>query len=94
MVSGFFPLFTFFNFRLACKYGRVLEEVYASFIESLPFRSMVIFTVFQVVYFLVCYGMTLILVAGILFTMSFFSSHKHKTTYSTKIVPIAPFERT
>ncbi|KAJ0755430.1 putative bicarbonate transporter [Helianthus annuus] len=56
-------------------YGRrykVLEKVHASFIESVPFRGMVIFTVFQVVYFLVCYGMTWIPVAGILFPVPFF----------------------
>ncbi|KAJ0707476.1 putative bicarbonate transporter [Helianthus annuus] len=56
-------------------YGRrykVLEKVHASFIESVPFKSMVIFTVFEVVYFLVCYGMTWILVAGIIFHVSFF----------------------
>ncbi|KAJ0536912.1 putative bicarbonate transporter [Helianthus annuus] len=51
---------------------KVLEKVHASFIESVPFRGMVIFTVFQVVYFLVCYGMTWIPVAGILFPVPFF----------------------
>ncbi|KAK9066275.1 hypothetical protein SSX86_013596 [Deinandra increscens subsp. villosa] len=51
---------------------KVLEKVHASFIESVPFRSIVIFTIIQVVYFLVCYGMTWIPVAGILFPVPFF----------------------
>ncbi|KAK9065629.1 hypothetical protein SSX86_015030 [Deinandra increscens subsp. villosa] len=51
---------------------KVLEKVHASFIESVPFRSIVIFTMFQAVYFMVCYGMTWIPVAGILFPVPFF----------------------
>ncbi|XP_076946020.1 boron transporter 4-like [Bidens hawaiensis] len=51
---------------------KVLEKVHASFIELVPFRSIVIFTIFQAVYFLVCFGMTWIPVAGILFPVPFF----------------------
>ncbi|KAI3727201.1 hypothetical protein L1987_67012 [Smallanthus sonchifolius] len=51
---------------------KVLEKVHASFIESVPFRAIVRFTIFQAVYFLVCYGMTWIPVAGILFPVPFF----------------------
>nr|KAJ0214156.1 hypothetical protein LSAT_V11C400198380 [Lactuca sativa] len=51
---------------------KVLEKVHASFIESVPFRSIVIFTVFQIMYFLVCYGVTWVPVAGILFPVPFF----------------------
>ncbi|XP_023729443.1 boron transporter 4 [Lactuca sativa] len=51
---------------------KVLEKVHASFIESVPFRSIVVFTVFQIVYFLVCYGVTWIPIAGILFPVPFF----------------------
>ncbi|KAI3786035.1 hypothetical protein L1987_45162 [Smallanthus sonchifolius] len=51
---------------------KVLEKVHASFIESVPFRAIVRFTIFQAVYFLLCYGMTWIPVAGILFPVPFF----------------------
>lgn len=54
------------------KCGRVFETVHASFVESVPFRSIVIFTIFQIVYFLVCFGVTWIPVAGILFPVPFF----------------------
>ncbi|XP_028091564.1 boron transporter 4-like isoform X2 [Camellia sinensis] len=46
---------------------KVLEGVHASFVESVPFRNIVIFTLFQLVYFLLCFGVTWIPIAGILF---------------------------
>ncbi|GKE72584.1 boron transporter 4, partial [Tanacetum coccineum] len=51
---------------------KVLEKVHASFVESVPFRSIVIFTIIQIVYFLLCFGVTWIPVAGILFPVPFF----------------------
>ncbi|KAJ9568237.1 hypothetical protein OSB04_004203 [Centaurea solstitialis] len=51
---------------------KILEKVHASFVESVPFRSIAIFTIFQIVYFLVCYGVTWIPIAGILFPVPFF----------------------
>uniref|UniRef100_A0A2P2Q3U6 Anion exchange family protein n=1 Tax=Rhizophora mucronata TaxID=61149 RepID=A0A2P2Q3U6_RHIMU len=51
---------------------KVLEAAHASFVESVPFRYITLFTVFQVVYFLVCYGITWIPIAGILFPLPFF----------------------
>ncbi|KAJ9559517.1 hypothetical protein OSB04_004677 [Centaurea solstitialis] len=51
---------------------KVLEKVHASFVESVPHRSIVIFTIFQIVYFLVCFGVTWIPIAGILFPVPFF----------------------
>lgn len=63
---------TSYNYCFCEKYGRVLEKVHASFIESVPFRIIVVFTLFQTVYFLVCFGMTWIPVAGILFPVPFF----------------------
>ncbi|KAJ8755754.1 hypothetical protein K2173_024298 [Erythroxylum novogranatense] len=51
---------------------KVLEGAHASFMESVPFRYIVIFTVFQLVYFLVCFGLTWIPIAGILFPLLFF----------------------
>nr|GEW36622.1 hypothetical protein [Tanacetum cinerariifolium] len=37
-------------------YTPVLEKVHASFVESVPFRSIVIFTIIQIVYFLLCFA--------------------------------------
>uniref|UniRef100_A0A2N9FS50 Bicarbonate transporter-like transmembrane domain-containing protein n=1 Tax=Fagus sylvatica TaxID=28930 RepID=A0A2N9FS50_FAGSY len=51
---------------------KVLEGVHASFVESVPFKFIVIFTLFQFVYFLVCFGITWIPIAGILFPLPFF----------------------
>lgn len=52
--------------------GRILEGTHASFVESVPFKSIVLFTLFQLAYFLVCFGVTWIPVAGILFPLPFF----------------------
>nr|GMD37303.1 boron transporter 4-like [Ipomoea batatas] len=51
---------------------KVLEGAHASFVETVPYRHIVIFTVFQFVYLLLCYGVTLIPIAGILFPVPFF----------------------
>lgn len=51
---------------------KVLEGVHASFVESVPFKYMAIFTIFQIIYFLVCFGITWIPIAGILFPLPFF----------------------
>lgn len=53
-------------------FGRVLEGVHASFVESVPFKYIAIFTIFQFVYFLLCFGVTWIPIAGILFPLPFF----------------------
>ncbi|KAI3512651.1 hypothetical protein L1887_19969 [Cichorium endivia] len=51
---------------------KVLERIHASFVESVPFRTIVMFTIFQIVYFLMCFGVTWIPIAGILFPVPFF----------------------
>ncbi|EXB33250.1 Boron transporter 4 [Morus notabilis] len=51
---------------------KVLEGVHASFVESVPFKYIAIFTIFQFVYFLLCFGVTWIPIAGILFPLPFF----------------------
>ncbi|KAL2493428.1 Boron transporter 4 [Abeliophyllum distichum] len=51
---------------------KVLDGVHASFVESVPFRYIAIFTVFQIVYLLLCLGVTWIPIAGILFPLLFF----------------------
>nr|GEY91276.1 boron transporter 4-like [Tanacetum cinerariifolium] len=62
---------------LLCSFSKflhnwVLEKVHALFVESVPFRSIAIFTIIQIVYFLLCFGVTWIPVAGILFPVPFF----------------------
>ncbi|MQM18567.1 hypothetical protein Taro_051562 [Colocasia esculenta] len=51
---------------------KVLEAVHASFVESVPFRTIAAFTLFQLVYLLICFGVTWIPIAGILFPVPFF----------------------
>ncbi|KAB1218642.1 Boron transporter 4 [Morella rubra] len=51
---------------------KVLEGAHASFVESVPFKYIAIFTIFQLIYFLVCFGITWIPIAGILFPLPFF----------------------
>lgn len=51
---------------------KVLEGAHASFVESVPFKYIVMFTLFQFVYLLVCFGVTWIPIAGILFPLPFF----------------------
>lgn len=52
--------------------GRVLEGVHASFVELVPFKAIAMFTIFQLLYFLVCFGITWIPIAGVLFPLPFF----------------------
>ena len=40
--------------------------------ESVPFKTIAIFTILQIVYFLICYGVQLIPIGGILFPLPFF----------------------
>ncbi|KAG8656893.1 probable boron transporter 7 [Manihot esculenta] len=51
---------------------KVLEGVHASFVEMVPFKQIFIFTLFQFVYFLICFGVTWIPIGGVLFPLPFF----------------------
>ncbi|KAJ8452780.1 hypothetical protein Cgig2_014543 [Carnegiea gigantea] len=51
---------------------KVLEGDHASFVESVPFKYTAFFTLFQVVYLLICFGVTWIPIGGILFPVPFF----------------------
>ncbi|XP_028791776.1 boron transporter 4-like [Neltuma alba] len=51
---------------------RVFEGDHASFVETVPMRAIVFFTLFQFVYLLVVFGVTWIPMAGILFPLPFF----------------------
>ncbi|XP_010248503.1 PREDICTED: probable boron transporter 2 [Nelumbo nucifera] len=47
----------------------VLEKYHATFIETVPFKAIAIFTLFQTVYLLLCFGITWIPIAGVLFPL-------------------------
>ncbi|XP_054784349.1 boron transporter 4-like [Prosopis cineraria] len=51
---------------------KVLEGDHASFLETVPTRGILFFTLFQCLYFLLCFGVTWIPIAGILFPLPFF----------------------
>lgn len=61
------PTLFFFGF-----WHRVIEEFHASFVESVPFKYIFMFTVFQFAYLMMCFGITWIPIAGILFPLPFF----------------------
>ncbi|KAH9313844.1 hypothetical protein KI387_022471, partial [Taxus chinensis] len=46
---------------------KVLQEYHATFIETVPFRTIAVFTIFQTCYLLACFGITWIPTAGVLF---------------------------
>ncbi|OMO67638.1 Bicarbonate transporter, eukaryotic [Corchorus olitorius] len=48
---------------------KVLEEYHATFVETVPFKTIAAFTLFQTVYLLVCFGITWIPIAGVLFPL-------------------------
>lgn len=48
---------------------RVLEEYHATFVETVPFKSIALFTVFQTLYLLVCFGLTWVPIAGVMFPL-------------------------
>ncbi|KAI3905793.1 hypothetical protein MKW92_024549 [Papaver armeniacum] len=48
---------------------KVLTKYHATFIETVPFRSIATFTIFQTVYLLLCFGITWIPLAGVLFPL-------------------------
>lgn len=48
---------------------RVLEDYHATFVETVPFKTIALFTIFQTLYLLVCFGITWIPIAGVLFPL-------------------------
>lgn len=48
---------------------KVLEEHHASFVETVPFKTIAAFTIFQTAYLLVCFGLTWLPIAGVLFPL-------------------------
>ncbi|XP_051123229.1 boron transporter 1-like isoform X2 [Andrographis paniculata] len=47
----------------------VLEEYHATFVETVPFKTIAMFTLFQTFYLLLCFGITWIPIAGVLFPL-------------------------
>lgn len=47
----------------------MLEEQHATFVETVPFKTITLFTLLQAVYLLVCFGITWIPIAGVLFPL-------------------------
>ncbi|RYQ85702.1 hypothetical protein Ahy_B10g105291 isoform D [Arachis hypogaea] len=50
-------------------FNRLLEEYHATFVETVPFKTIAMFTIFQTVYLLLCFGLTWIPIAGVLFPL-------------------------
>lgn len=48
---------------------KVLEEYHATFVETVPFKTIAAFTVFQTAYLVICFGITWIPIAGVLFPL-------------------------
>ncbi|KAK3190315.1 hypothetical protein Dsin_029876 [Dipteronia sinensis] len=48
---------------------KVLEDYHATFVETVPFKTIAVFTIFQTAYLLVCFGITWVPLAGVLFPL-------------------------
>ncbi|GKB03214.1 probable boron transporter 2 isoform X1 [Tanacetum coccineum] len=48
---------------------KVLEDYHATFVETVPFGTIATFTLFQTSYLLVCFGLTWVPIAGLLFPL-------------------------
>ncbi|KAJ7973111.1 Boron transporter like [Quillaja saponaria] len=48
---------------------KVLEEYHATFVEIVPFKTIAIFTIFQTTYLLICFGLTWVPIAGLMFPL-------------------------
>ncbi|OAY61974.1 boron transporter 1 [Manihot esculenta] len=48
---------------------KVLEEYHATFVETVPFKTIATFTIFQTIYLLICFGLTWVPIAGVMFPL-------------------------
>jgi hypothetical protein len=48
---------------------KVLQEYHATFLETVPFKTIATFTIFQTCYLLACFGITWVPIAGVLFPL-------------------------
>ncbi|KAE9591614.1 hypothetical protein Lal_00038688 [Lupinus albus] len=58
-----------FIFTASNRRYKVLEECHATYVETVPFKTIAVFTVFQAAYLLVCFGITWVPIAGVLFPL-------------------------
>ncbi|GMN52245.1 hypothetical protein TIFTF001_021390 [Ficus carica] len=48
---------------------KVLEDYHATFVETVPFKTIAVFTIFQTIYLLICFGLTWVPIAGVMFPL-------------------------
>ncbi|XP_006337975.1 boron transporter 1-like isoform X1 [Solanum tuberosum] len=48
---------------------KIIEECHAVFIETVPYKTVAFFTIFQSIYLLICFGITWVPIAGVLFPL-------------------------
>ncbi|KAH6777442.1 HCO3- transporter family [Perilla frutescens var. frutescens] len=48
---------------------KVLEDFHATFVETVPFKTIAMLTLFQTTYLLLCFGLTWVPIAGVLFPL-------------------------
>ncbi|KAM0982444.1 hypothetical protein PS2_015106 [Malus domestica] len=58
-----------FLFTAPSRRYKVLEKNHGTFLETVPFKTIVTFTLFQMAYLLMCFGLTWIPIAGVLFPL-------------------------
>lgn len=58
-----------FSDSLTFCFFRALEECHPTYAETVPFKIIAAFTFFQTVYLLVCFGITWVPIAGVLFPL-------------------------
>lgn len=56
-------------FFIVISFFRVLEDYHATFVETVPFKTVAKFTIFQTAYLLICFGITWVPIAGVLFPL-------------------------
>ncbi|GAB2213829.1 hypothetical protein Droror1_Dr00018149 [Drosera rotundifolia] len=56
-----------FIFTAPSRRYKVLEDYHTTFVETVPVKTIAFFTIFQALYLLVCFGITWIPIAGVLF---------------------------
>lgn len=66
---------------------KIYEGPHASYVDSVPFKYIMMFTLFQLVYFLLCYGITWIPIGGILFPLPFFLLIPIREHFLPKMLP-------
>ncbi|CAJ2662616.1 unnamed protein product [Trifolium pratense] len=58
-----------FIFTASSRRYKVLEGSHATYVETVPFKIIAVFTFFQTTYLLVCFGITWVPIAGVLFPL-------------------------